>query len=128
MSNRTKIVLLVAAPFVIGIIVGSTVTATWMHFHKKEQSKTFLTQQGFVQATLQTLQPSESQRDSVLRVAARVGSIIANAHTQYRLTILAQVDSLQHSLTPILTNEQRNRIQREIHILQQQHHSLSEQQ
>ncbi len=112
MKMETKTVLIILITLIIGMIIGALITGAFARHHigrfmsmrKPERLGAHVER---------IIDPDESQREAVRAVLQRHSEQFLELHSQFEGKMLALRDSLKKDLDPILTEEQKKRLERQ---------------
>lgn len=113
-SPRTKSVLLLLATLVIGAVLGAVANA-WLAQQRFERIRALRAPGGFERMVVETIRPaSDSQHAAVDRVVSDAAVRIRTLRRDHHAEVRAVLDSMRTALAPVLTDAQRQRLDRRI--------------
>lgn len=111
MKMETKTVLIVLGILIIGMIIGALITGAFAR-HRVGRF-TSMREPGRLSARVERIiDPDESQREAVREILRKHSERFQEIHSQFEGEMLALRDSLREDLDPILTDEQKERLER----------------
>lgn len=110
MSIRAKTVFIIVITLVIGILIGALVLVPPIAKHHFKRIASMRRPEGFIKGMEHIIRPSESQAESVNEVLDRYSRQFDEINERHHLEMTALMDSLRNDLTPILTDEQNDRL------------------
>jgi len=111
MKMETKTVLIVLSTLIIGMIVGALITGAITR-HRIGRF-TSMREPGRLSTHVERIiDPDESQREVVREILRKHSERFLEIHSQFEGEMLALRDSLKKDLDPILTDEQKERLER----------------
>jgi hypothetical protein len=115
MTIQLKSTLVVLATFLLGMVIGGLGDHWLMRplFNARE----FRHPAGFLQFNEQVIQPQKSQRDTVRAILLKYHQKFEALAQQHRSELTAMLDTLHLELAPVLTEEQRSRLQQRREIM-----------
>lgn len=111
MSTRSQTMIIVLSTLVIGILIGLFLVGPVMHRHLRPP---FPGRHGggFTGALEWLIDPEPEQVEAVREVLSKHAGGFDDVNSRYHLEISAMMDSLRKDLDPLLTDEQRARLDR----------------
>lgn len=109
MSIQWKSALIIIATLVIGIVIGVFLAGPVLHRHigpgpGDRGGAMFMTMLERI------IQPTADQEDAVREILERHAAKLDFMHEEFRIEMVATMDSLRKELDPILTDEQKARL------------------
>lgn len=111
MNVRTKTSLIILITFVIGLLLGILLDRTLMRYDFQKRIAQFRHPGGFIHMLERAIEPEAAQRDTLEKILAKYSERFFETATQSRTEMAAIMDSLRSELEPILTEEQKARIE-----------------
>jgi hypothetical protein len=111
MKMETKTVLIILITLIIGMIIGALITGAFAR-HRVQRFMTMGEPGHMVGFLERMIGPDESQREAVRAVLQKHTEQFLELHSQFEGEMLALRDSLKKDLDPILTDEQKVRLER----------------
>ena len=113
-SPRTKSVLILIATLVLGALLGAVLTGWWVQ-NRVDRLRSVRTSDGFVERVVRRVEPvSAAQRDSIAEIAQYRARQLSDLRQSHRRHTRAILDSLRQDLQPVLTEEQAERLERQM--------------
>jgi len=110
MNLQLKSTLIVLATFVLGIWIGFF-GDRWLRHPRPFNTQQMRRPEGFIQFNMDLIQPSSQQKDTVHAILSKYYQKFSFVDLRHRKDLTALVDSMYADLSPILTREQRERLQ-----------------
>lgn len=111
MKTGTKTILIILVTLIIGVIIGALVTGAFAR-HRVRRFMSMREPEHLVTRIERIIGPDESQREAVREILRRHSEQFLQIHSQFEGEMLALRDSLKKDLEPILTDEQKARLER----------------
>jgi hypothetical protein len=111
MKMETKTVLIVLSTLIIGMIIGALITGAFAR-HRIGRFMSMREPGRLAAHVERIIGPDESQRDAVRAVLREHSEQFLELHSHFEDEMLALRDSLRKDLDPILTDEQKERLER----------------
>jgi hypothetical protein len=111
MSTRSQTTLIVVATLVIGILIGTFLAGPVLHRQLRPPFRG-RHPEGFVFAVEMLIDPAPDQADAVHRILTEHAERFSDISSEYHSEISAVMDSLRKELDPVLTDEQKERLDR----------------
>lgn len=111
MNVRTKTSLIILITFVIGMLLGILLDRTLMRFDFHKKIARFRHPGGFIFMLERVIEPEAAQRDTLEKIIAKYSERFFEVASQSRAEMAVIMDSLRLELDPILTEEQKARIE-----------------
>ncbi len=112
MNTRSRAVLIVIATLAIGVVVGTLLVGPLVARHHFRHLDTLRTREGFASRMEKIIEPNASQVGPVRDVLAKYAEQFEEMNTKYHESMKALTDSMRQDLSPILTEEQKTRLER----------------
>lgn len=114
MKTNTKSVLIIAVTFVLGFVLGIVVDRTIVEHQMRERFGRF-SRPGMERYFLERIiQPSPEQKIQIDSILQKYGEKFRQLRFDTRARTRAIMDSMRHEIEPILTEEQKERIRRDL--------------
>jgi hypothetical protein len=110
MSVRAKTVFIIVVTLIIGILIGTFVLVPPIAKHHFKRIASMRRPEGFIKGMEHVIRPSESQAEAVNEVLDRYSRQFDEINDRHHAEMTALMDSLRSDLTPILTDEQNDRL------------------
>ena len=111
MKTGTKTILIILITLIIGMIIGALVTGAFAR-HRVRRFMS-MREPGHLSARIERIiGPDESQREAVREILRKHSEQFLEIHSEFEGEMLALRDSLKKDLEPILTDEQKARLER----------------
>jgi hypothetical protein len=110
MNIRAKSALVIATTLIIGILIGVFVLVPPIAKHHFKRIASMRHPEGFMRGMEHMIQPSESQAPEVHRLLEMYSQRFDEINDRHHTEMAALMDSLRADLTPILTDEQNDRL------------------
>ena len=117
MNIHVKTSLILIVTLLIGMILGALLGGALLRSRVKDRAARIRTPHGFANRMERIIQPDESQREAVREILLRHADRFSQFHDQFA----ALADSLKKDLDPILTEEQKLRLERMIYAPRRMH-------
>lgn len=111
MNVRTKTSLVIIFTLIIGILLGILIDRTLIQQRFHQRISRMRNPRGLLFMLMDIIQPVEAQRDSVEKIVFRYSTRFQQISQQARSEMNVLMDSLKTELNPILTIEQKKRIE-----------------
>jgi hypothetical protein len=112
MKIETKTYFVIAITLVIGMILGSLITAGVVH--RRARRFMSLGHPDHLAARIESIiEPTETQRDTVHQILMKHSRQFLEVRDRFESQLLTLRDSLKKDLDPVLTEEQRERLERQ---------------
>jgi hypothetical protein len=108
---ETKTVLIVLSTLIIGVIIGALITGAFAR-HRIGRFMAMRDPGRLSMHVERIIDPDESQREAVREILHKHSERFLEIHSRFEGEMLALRDSLKKDLAPILTDEQRERLER----------------
>ncbi|MFH1312491.1 MAG: hypothetical protein ABIJ00_04620 [Candidatus Eisenbacteria bacterium] len=109
MSTRSQTTLIVVATLVIGILIGLFLAGPVLHRHLRPPFPGGRPD-GFASAIEMLIDPEPDQVEAVRSILAEHSERFSDISSEFRSEISAVMDSMRNDLDPILTDEQKERL------------------
>jgi hypothetical protein len=110
MSPRTQSILTIIGTLLIGMILGSLLTGTFISTRAQRAFGSLANEQIFVRNLESLLESDEQQKRTLSPLFHRYGRTLASVTAVYYKTQFATLDSMKREITPLLTPEQQQRL------------------
>ena len=114
MNVKTKSILVISGTLIIGMILGSLITAAYLKNRAFDRIADWRSERGFVQRIERIIQPDEAQQEPVRQILMRHFSKMDQLGEQMRGNFEAMNDSLIKELETVLTPEQISRFKKKM--------------
>lgn len=108
MNIKVKTVSILVFTLVIGMVLGALIHGAVMRNRFKQTAFRMRTQWGFVERMERVIQPDDSQREEMRKILRKHFQKM----NQFQAEMSVIMDSLRIELEPILTKEQKERLER----------------
>lgn len=109
-SPRTKSIALLLTTLVLGIVLGGVLNAWWAR-DRFDRIRQMQRPGGLETVLMNTIEPtSPEQREAIQQVLADASQRVRQMRMRHRREVRATVDSLRADLLPLLTDEQKARL------------------
>lgn len=108
MNTRVKTILVIVITLAIGMVLGALIHGAVMRNRVKDMAFRMRSNEGFMRRMEMIIQPDESQREALRKILRKHFQNMS----QYQENFRAMMDSLRTELEPILTEEQKKRLER----------------
>jgi len=112
MSLKCKTTLIIVITLIIGILIGTFLVAPPIARQRIRKIAKMRHREGFIRGLEQLIEPTDAQQDSIRIILVRYGERFEGVFERQRKEIIALMDSLRQQLDPILTDEQKARLER----------------
>jgi len=113
MQTKTKTILIISVTLIIGIAIGSVLTATVLRSYRyRDRIDKIRTPEGFVSRFEKIIEPNEQQKEQIHKILLDHFNLIDSTSTRFYSEMKALRDTLNKVLEPILTPEQKKRWQK----------------
>jgi hypothetical protein len=112
MNIRAKSALIILTTLIIGILIGVFVVVPPVAKHHFKRIASMRRPEGFIRGMEHIIRPSESQAGAVSEVLDRYSARFDEINDRHHTEMTTLMDSLRYDLTPILTDEQNDRLDR----------------
>jgi len=113
MTNKSKTSLILIFTLLIGVIIGSLITG-FIRQQRVHRFNRMKPQEKFIHAMERIIKPTDDQHSEINRILEKYYSKIHEVREQHQGELLAIFDSLRNDIGLILTDEQKNRLEREM--------------
>jgi hypothetical protein len=113
MSVRSRAIVVLIAALAMGVLIGTLVvgpTVARRHFRHVDEDRS---REGFASRLEKILKPDSSQAGPMREILTKYSAQFEKIETEYHASMRALGDSLRKDLDPILTAEQRARLERD---------------
>jgi hypothetical protein len=110
MSVKWKSFFIIVAILVIGILIGVFLAGPFMRHHVGRRHIDRGPEM-FTQMMERVIQPTEEQREAVHAVLEEYSMRLEELHEDFRTEMVTTIDSLKADLDPLLTDEQKARLE-----------------
>jgi hypothetical protein len=111
MKTGTKTILVILITLIIGMIIGALVTGAFARYRVRRFMS--MREPGHLVTRIERIiGPDESQREAVREILRKHSEQFLEIHAQFEGEMLALRDSLKKDLDPLLTDEQKARLER----------------
>jgi hypothetical protein len=117
MSVKWKSFFIIVATLVIGILIGVFLAGPVLH-RRVERRHIDRGPELFTQMMERVIQPTAEQREAVRAVLKEHSARLEELHEDFRTEMVTTIDSLKADLDPILTDEQKARLDERHHRLE----------
>jgi len=111
MKIETKTYVIIMLTLVIGMIIGALITGTVVR-HRVRRFMSLGHPNHLADRIENIIEPTASQRDTVHQILIEHAQQFHEIHGRFEIQLLALKDSLKKDLDPILTEEQKERLER----------------
>ena len=113
MELKYKSSLIIILTLLIGMILGSVITFTFMKRSRPriDRIASLRTQHGFIERFERIVQPDGQQREQLRIILQKHFDRMQDVGAQYRIHFFSLTDSLKKDIEPILTSEQKERLE-----------------
>ena len=112
MKTHTKSILVIVASLLIGMLIGALGHGAFRG-HQFRRMVRLRTQGGFVSRIEAVIQPEPAQQEAVRGILSTHARQVDEARSQFFAELHAETDSMKARLAPILTDEQKARLDEE---------------
>ena len=110
MRTKTKTILLISVTLIIGIVIGSVLTATVLRSYRyRDRIDKIRTPEGFVSRFEKIIEPNAVQKEQIHKILLDHFKLIDSTSTQYYSQMRDMRDTLNKQIVPILTPAQKER-------------------
>ena len=109
MTVHGKSALIIIGTLLIGIVIGLFLAGPMVH-HRMRPHIPGKGPEAFAPMLERIIEPTAEQRDAIREVLEKHSDRLAEMHMGYRTEMTAVMDSLRKDLDPILTEEQKARL------------------
>lgn len=114
MNSKLKIILAFTATLIIGVVMGALLSGAVAHY-QTDRAEKMRTADGMTEALIETVEPTDAQQEEALReTMRRHSSELQEIRRSCRDDIRASVDSMHSEIANLLTEQQRERLQKRI--------------
>ena len=106
MNVKLKSILVISATLIIGMILGSLITATFLKNRAFDRIADWRTERGFVQRIEGIIQPDDTQKEPIKQILIRHFEKMHKLGEKIRFNFEAMNDSLIKDLEPVLRPDQ----------------------
>jgi len=114
MNVKLKSILVISATLIIGMILGSLITATFIKNRAFDRIADWRTERGFVQRIERIIQPDDTQKEQIKQILIRHFEKMHKLGEKMRLNFGAMNDSLIKALEPVLRPDQITRFKQKM--------------
>jgi hypothetical protein len=111
MGVRSKSVIVLIVTLLLGVLIGTLLVGPLIARRHFDRVDAMRTREGFAQRMERIIEPDASQTVKVRQILTKHAAQFDGIFTQHRLQMDALVDSMWQELGPILTDEQRARLE-----------------
>jgi len=111
MSARLSAVVFILVTLVIGVLIGALLVGPMVARHHFSNLEKLRTREGFASRMEQDIRPDASQVEPIREVLTKYASRFEAINGQYHVAMAALADSLHQELAPLLTAEQKARLE-----------------
>lgn len=112
MNTRAKSALVIVTTLIIGILIGVFVLVPPIAKHHFKRIASMRHPEGFIKGMEHMIRPSEAQAPEVHRLLDRYSQRFDEINDRHHAEMTALMDSLRTDLSPVLTDEQNERLDR----------------
>jgi hypothetical protein len=112
MKIETKTYVIIMITLVIGMVIGSLITGAIVH-HRVRRFMNLGHPEHLATRIEELIDPDQSQREAVHGILMKHSERFLQVHSHFESEMLALRDSLKKDLEPLLTEEQRKRLERQ---------------
>ncbi len=112
MNLEVKSALIIAVTMIIGILIGTFIVAPQIARRYLTRIEMLRHEPGFARGIEGMILPDQSQRERIRPIIKKYGGRFETLFQRHREEVQALVDSLRAELDPLLTEEQRQRLER----------------
>jgi len=112
MKVKTKSVIVIVSTLIIGMILGSVITAAFIKNRAFDRMAELRNERGFVRRIERIIQPDENQEQKVREILGKHFEKMHQLGEEMRITFKTMNDSLIKDLEPILHPEQIERFKK----------------
>jgi hypothetical protein len=116
MSIQVKSTLIVLATLFLGVLIG-ILGSRWLHEAPQFKPHEMRDPGNFIEFNERLIQPTTAQRDTIRKILIKYYSRFTELDRQHREDLKAVLDSMRKELDPILTDEQRKRMEHPRHAM-----------
>lgn len=109
MNVKLKSILVISATLIIGMILGSLITAAFIKNRAFDRIADWRTERGFVQRIERIIQPDDAQKEQIKHILIRHFEKMHELGEKMRFNFEARSDSLIKDLEPVLRPDQITR-------------------
>lgn len=107
MNTRIKTSLIIAVTLLVGMVLGALISGIVGKYYFRKTAFRMRTPEGFITRFERIIQPNDDQRDAIRKVLEKHHQKIM----RFRRKVPDHMDSLWKELEPILTKEQKTRLE-----------------
>jgi hypothetical protein len=111
MSTRSGAAVFILVTLVIGVLIGALLVGPLVARHHFSNLEKLRTREGFAARMEQDIRPDASQVGPIRDVLTKYSSRFEAINAQYHVAMAALADSLHQDLDPLLTAEQKARLE-----------------
>ena len=115
MSNRVRAVTIIICTLLLGVAIGTLIVGPILARHHFRRVAGMRTPKGFASRLEEVIDPDPGQAEAVRGILNRYGESLHEIASRHRSETKAVFDSMAAELEPILTDEQRDRLNRRKH-------------
>jgi hypothetical protein len=110
MTIQLKSTMIVLATLFLGVLIG-ILGSRWLHEPPKFKPHEMRDPGGFIQFNEHLIQPTVAQRDTIRKILIKYYNRFTDLDREHRVELKAVLDSMRRELDPLLTKEQRKRME-----------------
>ena len=110
MRLQYKSSIILICTFILGMFLGTLIDRTIMRYHFKNKVIALREPRGFFREFERIIQPDETQREKIKTILTKHSKRIAEIGEKSHLEMRAAIDSIRAEIDPILTDEQKKRL------------------
>lgn len=110
MTLQTKTVLIIVATLIVGIIVGALGSGFVIHRFARHMADV-RHREMFVERMVEVIDPAPEQEEAIREILTRHAEMFAELSDSFHRETSALFDSLRSELDPVLTQEQKERLE-----------------
>ena len=115
MSNRARAISIIICTLLLGVAIGALVVGPMLARHHFRRVAGMRTPGGFASRLEEVIDPDPSQAEVIREILTRYGDSLNEITTRHRSETKAVFDSMAAELAPILTEDQKERLEKRRH-------------
>jgi Spy/CpxP family protein refolding chaperone len=113
MKTRSKAVFIILGTLVVGIVIGALGSGTWRQ-KREHRHERMMPHQRFLHVMERIIQPTDEQREAIDQILEKRSEQISAIQEEHESEVRAILDSLRSDLASVLTQEQRERLEKRL--------------
>jgi hypothetical protein len=112
MSTRGRAIVIILSTLLLGVAIGALIVGPLVARHHFRRMADWRTPKGFAARLEEVIGPEPEQAEALREILTRYGEALHGVASRHRSEMGGLLDSLRAELDPLLTEEQKQRLER----------------